>query len=51
MKLQTTQEQTPKKLALKKESIRLLTKEQPAQAAYPSTVSIWLSCISCLQCL
>jgi len=48
MKTQTMQ--PVKKLTLNKESIRLLTTEQPGQGLYP-TVSIWLSCISCLQCL
>jgi hypothetical protein len=42
--------QPAKKLTLKKESVRLLTNEQPGQGFYP-TVSIWLSCISCLNCL
>lgn len=44
------QPQSTKKLTLKKESISLLTKDQAGQGLYP-TVSIWLSCISCFQCL
>lgn len=51
MKMQSNNQiKSIKKLSLNKESIRVLTNEQPGQGLY-ETVSIWLSCISCFQCL